>query len=92
MYIYIYKYNDRNIYIGSTYNLKKRKAEHLHEATYNSSRPFYRYLRQEKIEFKELQMEIFEFPEILNHVDLRLKEREFIKIYNPNANKIYKKI
>ena len=83
--IYFYFYQDKLLYIGSTFDMKRRIIEHKSRLKCDSNIPFYKYLRENSLVFHNLEIEIVEAG-INDKEELRLLEGKCITLYKPKCN------
>ena len=90
--VYIIKYNNDIIYIGSTSNFRYRKSKHK-LACYNEdgekyNKKLYKHIRENDIDFEDLKFEIIEYIENKfssdkeNEKEARKREEQYRKRYS----------
>lgn len=84
MSVYAFIYNTDILYIGSTFDIKRRMGEHKRHSK-NGDQPFYKYLRLHNINFEDLVIEIVETNFTEKPVLLEF-ERMFIECWTPICN------
>ena len=82
-YIYKIQLDDDNLYIGSTYNMSKRKSEHKKKLEFD--RLLYNKIRELNCDYK---MEIIEEFKTFNNQEKLQKEQEYILSLKPNLNEV----
>ena len=87
MSVYAYFYNEECLYIGSTFDINRRKSTHKSSLKNKGERdlPFYKYLRQKNLTFDDLTIEIVETA-INEEASLLLLEKMLIEYLKPNCN------
>ncbi len=92
VYVYMYSTNTHS-YIGSTYDLKKRKSEHrshcFNPKSGKHNTPFYQYIRNNNLTFDDLHFELLETLEVNDKQQKNCQEQYWIEIMSPNLNKNY---
>ena len=89
--IYNYSYNNEILYIGSTFDLQDR--ERLHKSVLNNeksnqyNKPFYVYLRDQKLQIKDLKKEIINTT-LKTKQELENFEGILIRQLRPKCNKV----
>lgn len=86
---YVYGYYDTKgkcLYVGSTWDIKMRKEQHLYSFNDRMSFPFYNYLRQEGLVIEELQFKILVESYFYSMKDRLLFEQQWINSEYPKCN------
>ena len=86
MSIYFYFYEVEMLYIGSTFNLKKRQDRHKSSLKCGDTMPFYKYLREKNLTFDNLRIEVVETA-IYEREPLKILEDMMIQYSKPKCNK-----
>lgn len=83
-FIYVYMLNDEMLYIGSTFNLKKRERKHTSDLK-KGHQPFHRYLNEKGLKIDDLHKEVVETA-IYEKEPLEILERMLIEHWEPLCN------
>jgi hypothetical protein len=84
--VYFIYYNNDLLYVGSTFDIKKRIRQHRYLFNQEKDRELYNYLRKNSIQFEKLLFKHIKYDYLPDEESLKKIETLYIRALNPITN------